>query len=70
MNTWHASGHGFATHGINRRLRVEQTSHQKMMMSGVAKAVIDVSAETTAIYQRYDTIAINVPEEARRILNP
>jgi hypothetical protein len=54
----------------DRRHRVEQTSHQKMTMPGVAKTVIDVVGKTTAIYRRYNRIDIDVPEEARRILYP
>jgi hypothetical protein len=54
----------------NRRQRVEQTSHHKMTMPGVAKTVIDVVGTTTAIYRRYNKIDIDVPEEARRILHP
>jgi hypothetical protein len=54
----------------DRRHRVEQTSHQKMTMPGVAKAVIDVVGKTTAIYRRYNRIDIDVPEETRRILYP
>jgi hypothetical protein len=54
----------------DRRLRVEQTSHQKMTMPGGAKVVIDMSAKTTAVYRRYDQVEIQVPEEARRILDP
>src|SRR5205823_11783174 len=53
----------------HRRLRVEQTSHQKMTMPGGGKAVIGGTAKTTASYRRYDKIAIDVPEEARRILD-
>jgi len=54
----------------DRRHRVEQTSHHKMTMPGVAKTVIDVVGKTTAIYRRYNRIDIDVPEEARRILYP
>jgi hypothetical protein len=54
--------------GDNRRLRVEQTSHQKMTLPGPANAVIDVTAKTTAVYGRYDKVEIDVPEEARQIL--
>ncbi len=54
----------------NRRQRVEQTSHNKMTMPGVAKTVIDVVGKTTAIYRRYNDIHIDVPEEARSILHP
>jgi hypothetical protein len=54
----------------DRRLRVEQTSHQKMTMPGAGKAVIDISAKTIAVYRRYDKVAIPVPEEACRILDP
>jgi hypothetical protein len=53
----------------NRRMRVEQTSHQNMTMPGIAKTVIDVTAKTTAVYTRYDKVQIDVPEEARRILD-
>jgi hypothetical protein len=53
-----------------RRQRVEQTSHHRMTMPGVAKTVIDVVGKTTAIYGRYDRIDIGVPEEASRILYP
>jgi hypothetical protein len=53
-----------------RRLRVEQTSHHKMTMPGAGKIVVDVSAKTTSVYRRYDEVAIDVPEEARRILDP
>jgi hypothetical protein len=51
------------------RLRVEQTSHQKMTMPGGGKTVIDISAKTTAVYSRYDKTEIQVPEEARSILD-
>ncbi len=51
------------------RLRVEQTSHQKMTLPG-AKAVIDMSGKTIAVYRRYDEVEIQVPEEARRFLDP
>jgi hypothetical protein len=54
----------------HRRLRVEQTSHQRMTMPAIAKAVIDVTAKTIAVYSRYDNVQIDVPEEARRILDP
>jgi hypothetical protein len=49
----------------DRRLRVEQTSHQKMTMPGGAKAVIDMSGKTIAVYRRYDQVEIRVPEEAQ-----
>ncbi|HLJ95156.1 MAG TPA: hypothetical protein VKU02_18410 [Gemmataceae bacterium] len=51
-----------------RRLRVEQTSHQKLTMPAAGQAVIDSTSKTTALYRRYDRIVIDVPEEARRIL--
>jgi hypothetical protein len=54
----------------DRRLRVEQTSHQKMTMPGGAKIVIDSSAKTIAVYSRYDKVEIQVPDEARPILDP
>jgi hypothetical protein len=53
----------------NRRQRVEQVSHQKMTMPGVAKTVIDVVGKTTAIYRRYNRIHIDAPDEARSILH-
>ena len=61
------SRHWIST-GDLRRLRVEQISHQKMIMPGIAKAVIDASAKTIATYRNYDQVQIDVPEEARRIL--
>lgn len=54
----------------NRRLRVDQTSRQQMTMTGGLKAVIDITARTTAIYGRYDDVKIQVPKEARLILGP
>lgn len=54
----------------NRRLRVDQTSHQQMVMPAVGKTVIDINAKTTAIYGRYDNVNIQVPKEARLILGP
>jgi hypothetical protein len=53
-----------------RRLRVEQTSRQKMTMPGGGKTVLDVSAKTTTVYRRYDKVEVRVPEEARGILEP
>jgi hypothetical protein len=63
------SRHWIGTHD-NRRLRVEQTSHEKMTMPGGGKVVVDVTAKTTAAYSRYDQVEIQVPEEARAILEP
>lgn len=54
----------------HRRLRVEQTSRTKMTMPGTPKAVIDLSAKTTAVYSRYDKVEIQVPDQARSILEP
>jgi hypothetical protein len=54
----------------NRRLRVEQTSHTKMTMPGTPKMVIDGTAKTTSVYNRYDKVEIQMPEEARSILEP
>src|SRR4029079_16427482 len=40
----------------NRRIRVDQTSQQHMTLPGGGKTVIDVTANTTAIYRRYDEV--------------
>ncbi len=54
----------------HRRLRVEQTSHQRMKMPGTGQAVIDTTSKTIAVYRRYDQVQIAVPEKARQILDP
>jgi hypothetical protein len=52
-----------------RLLRVEQTGHQKMTMPGSDKVIIDMVMKTTTVYGRYDLVQIQVPEEARGILD-
>jgi hypothetical protein len=54
----------------NRRLRVEQTSREKMTMPGGGKIVLDASTKSTAVYSRYGQVEIQLPEEARPILAP